>query len=184
MAELAQQHPVEYAWLPFELRPEPEPLPDLSGPNLERSRANWTQRVVPLAERYGVEMRFTTVKPRSRWAHEAAEFARDSGQFDAMREAIFRAYWVDGQDIGQAEVLAAAAASVGLEPDALRTALAAGLYTARVRELEMVAAQLGVRAVPTMVFGDTVAVQGAQPYAVLRQAYEEAEQQGAKPSAT
>jgi predicted DsbA family dithiol-disulfide isomerase len=124
-------------------------------------------------------MRFPPVKPRSRWAHEAAELARDRGQFDAMRLALFQAYFVANHDLGDMDVLADVARSVGLDGEELRAALREGRYTSRVRELETIAMQLGVRAVPTMIFGDAIAVQGAQPYSVLRQAYEAAEQHAA-----
>ena len=176
MAELGHQHDVEFVWLPFELRPEPEPLPDMTGPTLERFRQNWEKGAGRLAAAYGVEMSFPPIKPRSRWAHEAAEFARDRGQFDAMRTALFQAYFVANRDIGDQQVLAEVAQSVGLDGAELREALADGRYTPRVRELEAISGQIGVTAVPTMVFGDAVAVQGAQPYDVLRQAYQMAEQ--------
>ncbi len=172
MAELQRRHAVEVIWLPYELRPEPVPLPDMTGPALARFRASWERGVVPLAARYGVEMHFPPHKPRSRWAHEAAEFARDRGCFDAMRVALFRAYFVANRDLGDPEVLVDVATSVGLDGLELRAALAEGRYTARVRELEALSAQLGVQAVPTMIFGDAVVVEGAQPYSVLRQAYE------------
>ena len=179
MAELQRQHDVELAWLPYELRPEPEPLPDMTGPDLERYRANWERGVAPLAARSGVEMRFPPYKPRSRWAHEAAEFARDRGQFDALRLALFQAYFVDNRDLGDPEVLVDVATGLGLDGADLRAALAEGRYTGRVRQLESIALQLGVQAVPTMIFGDVVAVQGAQPYPVLRQAFEAAEREAA-----
>ena len=177
MAELQAKHDVSLHWLPYELRPEPEPLPEMDAPNLERFRANWERGVAPLAARYGVEMNFPQYKPRSRWAHEAAEFARDQDQFEAMRAALFRALFVANRDIGTVDVLADVATGIGLDAAALRSALADGLYTARVRELEQISWQLGVRAVPTVVFGDTVAVEGAQPYEVLKQAIEAAERE-------
>ncbi len=176
MAELGRQHDEELVWLPYELRPEPEPLPEMTGATLERFRQNWERGAGLLAREYGVEMRFPPIKPRSRWAHEAAELARDHGQFDAMRTALFQAYFVANRDIGQQDVLADVAASVGLDAAELRAALADGRYTARVRELESLSAQIGVTAVPTMIFADAVAVQGAQPYSVLRQAYEAAQE--------
>lgn len=172
MAELHRHHDVELVWLPFELRPAPAPLPDMAGADLARYQANWERGVAPLAERFGVTMRFPPIKPRSRWAHEAAEFARDRGQFDAMRTALFEAYFVANRDIGRPEVLGEVAASIGLDGAALRAALAEGQYTARVVDLEAVAHRLGVGAVPTVVFGDSLAVEGAQPYPVLRRAYE------------
>ena len=177
MAELQAKHDVSLHWLPYELRPEPEPLPEMDAPNLERFRANWERGVGPLAARNGVEMNFPTYKPRSRWAHEAAEFARDQEQFEPMRAALFRALFVANRNIGEIDVLADVAAGIGLDGAALRTALTDGRYTARVRELEQISWQLGVRAVPTMVFGDTIAVEGAQPYEVLQQAIETAERE-------
>ncbi len=177
MAELQAKHDVTLHWLPFELRPEPEPLPRMEGPDLERFRGNWERGVAPLAERYGVEMHFPPYKPRSRWAHEAAEFARDRGRFDAMRTALFQTFFVANRNLGEIDVLADTAASVGLDGAELRAALTEGRYTPRVVELEAISWQLGVRAVPTVVFGDTVAVEGAQPYEVLRRAIEVAERE-------
>jgi predicted DsbA family dithiol-disulfide isomerase len=179
LAELEQKHDIELVWLPYELRPEPEPLPDMSGPDRERFQANWERGVAPLAAHYGVEMHFPPYKPRSRWAHEAAEFARDQGKFDAMRQGLFQAFFVANRDLGDQDVLVDVAVGAGLDGEQLRAALAEGRFTARVRELETISGQLGVRAVPTIIFGEAVAVEGAQPYSVLRQAYEAAEQQAA-----
>jgi predicted DsbA family dithiol-disulfide isomerase len=180
LAELQAKHDVTLHWLPYELRPEPEPLPRMEGSDLERFRGNWERGVAPLAERYGLEMHFPPYKPRSRWAHEAAEFARDRDQFDAMRSALFQTFFVANRNIGEIEVLSDVAAGLGLDGQELRAALDEGRYTQRVRELEAISWQLGVRAVPTMVFGDTVAVEGAQPYEVLQRAIEVAEREAAE----
>jgi predicted DsbA family dithiol-disulfide isomerase len=170
LAELQEKHNVTLHWLPFELRPEPEPLPPTDPESLAQSREKFKSGAGLLAERYGVEMHPNSFKPRSRRAHEASEFARDQGQFEEMRHALFVAQWVDSRNIGDADVLADLASNIGLDGAALRAALEAGTYTERVKELEQICWQLGVQAVPTMIFGDTIAVQGAQPYDVLRQA--------------
>ncbi len=182
MAELQDRHAVEISWLPYELRPEPAPLPRIDGPEGERFREGWRRGVAPLAEQFGVEMRFPPFKPRSRRAHEAAELARERGLFEPMRVALFRAFFVDNRDLGEIDVLADVGASVGLDPAELRDALTAGRYTTRVVELEAVAAQLGISAVPTVLFGPLerpiLAVQGTQPYEVLRHALAQAENAG------
>ena len=182
MAELQQNHDVEIEWLPYELRPEPVPLPDVAGPDGDRFRQNWERGVAPLAAQFGVEMHFPPVKPRSRLAHEAAEFARDRGEFDAMRRAIFRAYFVENRDIGLPAVLAEVAREAGLDAARLRSALDSGQYTQRVADLEQVSRRLGVSAVPTIVIGG-LGVQGVRPYSVLRQVLEEAQQQAASAGA-
>ena len=174
MAELQRNHDVEVEWLPYELRPDPLPLPDVTGADGERYRANWARGVGPLAEQFGVEMNFPTVKPRSRLAHEAAEFAREQGRFEEMRQAIFRAYFVDNRDIGQLDALLEVGREVGLDPEALRGALEEGRYTERVMDLEGVSRRLGVQAVPTIVIGE-LGVEGVRPYEVLQRVLEEAE---------
>ena len=72
MAELEAKHDVAVEWLAFELRPEPAPLPDVTGPAGERFRQHWERGVAPMAARLGVEMHYPPFKSRSRQAHEAA----------------------------------------------------------------------------------------------------------------
>jgi predicted DsbA family dithiol-disulfide isomerase len=174
LAELRATHDVEIEWLAFELRPEPAPLPDITGPGGERFRQHWERGVGPMAAKLGVEMHFPPFKSRSRQAHEAAIYARDHDRFEEMRVALFRAFFVENRDIGEVDELVAIGASVGLSSDDLRAALVEGRYTDRVIEQEQLAAHVGISAVPTIVIGQ-VGVQGAQPYDVLRQVYEEAQ---------
>jgi predicted DsbA family dithiol-disulfide isomerase len=173
LAELQEKHDVEVEWLPYELRPEGIPLPDISGPEGERFRRGWQNGVAPLAERFGVEMHFPPYKPRSRLAHEAAEFARQQGRFEPLRRALFEAFFVRNLDIGQLDVLVEVGREVGLDPAELRQALTDGRFSQQVEELEAVSHRLGVRAVPTIVIGD-LGVEGVQPYEVLARVLEQA----------
>jgi predicted DsbA family dithiol-disulfide isomerase len=178
LAELAEKHDVTVDWLAFELRPEPVPLPDITGAEGERFRRSWDRGVGPMADRLGVEMHFPPFKARSRRAHEAAVYARAHDRFEEMRVALFRAFFVENRDIGDPEILVEIGVSVGLDADDLRTALIEGSYRDQVIAEERFAVEIGVSAVPTIVIGQ-VGVQGAQPYDVLRQAYEEARKRAA-----
>ena len=111
--------------------------------------------------------------------------ARERGLFESIRTALFRAFFVDNRDLGEIDVLADVGATVGLDPAELRDALEAERYTARVVELEGIAARFGISAVPTMVIGEptrpgALAVEGVRPYDVLRRALEEAERRAAR----
>lgn len=178
MAELAAKHDVTVDWLAFELRPEPVPLPDITGAEGERFRRNWERGVAPMADRLGVEMHFPPFKARSRRAHEAAIYARAHDRPEEMRVALFRAFFVENRDIGDRDILVEIGASIGLDADDLRAALAEGRCRDQVIAEERFAAEIGVSAVPTIVIGQ-VGVQGAQPYEVLRQVYEEARRRAA-----
>jgi predicted DsbA family dithiol-disulfide isomerase len=134
-------------WHAFELRPEPVPTLPPAG---EYLRTTWARSVYPMAKDRGMVLRLPPVQPRSRKAFEASEFARDHDRFDAMHHAIFKAFFEDGQDIGQVPVLAAIGAGVGLDAGALTAALEQDRYTDRVVRDESLARQLGVNAVPAL----------------------------------
>ena len=139
---------VEVVWRAFELRPDPVPTLDPAG---EYLRSTWARAVYPMAAERGVTLKLPPVQPRSRKAFEATAFAHDAGRGDAMREALFRAFFEEGRDIGRDDVLADIGRAVGLDGDTLAAALARGEHTARVLDDERAAARLGVNSVPLMV---------------------------------
>ena len=161
----AEQGDVTIVWRAFELRPEPVPTLDPGG---EYLRTAWRDSVYPLAERLGVLMRLPPVQPRTRLTHQAAHWARAGGRFDEMHAAIFRALFERGEDIGDAGVLAALAAGVGLDGGRLRAALASREFEAGVLEDERDAQELGVGGVPAFVADRRAALSGVQPAENLR----------------
>jgi predicted DsbA family dithiol-disulfide isomerase len=88
---------VEVDWRAYELRPDPIPTLDPDGDYLHRV---WNASVYPMAEALGMKLRLPPVQPRSRKALEAAEFSREKGLYDEMHNALFRAFFEDGRDIG------------------------------------------------------------------------------------
>jgi predicted DsbA family dithiol-disulfide isomerase len=173
LQRLAREHPgqLEIVWRAFELRPEPKPTLDPDG---EYLHTTWNRSVYPMAAERGMVLKLPPVQPRSRSAFEAAAFAATQGRFDAMHEALFRAFFEDGRDIGQHEVLCDIAAGVGLDPAQLGEALAEGRHTAAVLDDQKLALSLGVTGVPIMVLRPAgapweaaVALRGAVPYAAL-----------------
>lgn len=85
---------------------------------------------------------------------------------------LFEAHFAEGLDVADPWVLAELGAEVGLAD--VRTRLASNEASAEVREAIADARQMGVRAVPTFVFGERWGVQGAQPLPVLLDALERA----------
>ncbi len=119
------------------------------------------------AQEFGLPYRRSDRLSNSRLAIEAAEFARDAGRFDAFSRAVFRAYFGEGRDIGDAGVLRELAADVTLDPDALQEALTEGRYAGRREAAAAEARRLGFSGVPTFVFPQGQVVVGAQPLAVF-----------------
>ena len=67
-----------------------------------------------------------------------------------MHNALFRAFFEEGRDIGDEDVLLDGGGSVGLEREGLRVSLDEGRYTEKVVSDERLATRLGVDSVPTM----------------------------------
>ncbi len=101
----------------------------------------------------------------SRLSQELAKWAEKSGN-ELIHDALFRAYFARGEDIGQKEVLVRVAESVGLDADEARRVLDERTMSARVDEDWQFARRVGVTAVPTYVC-DGRAIMGAQPYELL-----------------
>lgn len=166
LERLAQEEGVELDYRAFELRPEPVPTLDPRGAYLTTT---WQRSVYPMAEQLGVPIRLPPVQPRSRLAFEGAEFARDHGRLAPYTRAVHEAFFQQGRDIGQAQVLSDMAAAVGLDRTPFAAALADHRHLDRVLEQEAEAAEAGVTAVPTTIIGPHV-LRGCVPYETLRSA--------------
>jgi predicted DsbA family dithiol-disulfide isomerase len=165
---------LDVVWHAFELRPEPRPTLDPAG---EYLRTTWERSVYPMARERGMNLKLPPVQPRSRKAMEAVAHAHSQGRSDAMHEAMFRAFFEEGQDIGQTDVLLDIGESVGLQRDALRKALEENAFAAQVTEDQRLARDFGISGVPVMVlreagapWQEAVALQGAVPYESMRAA--------------
>ncbi|MGO4570512.1 DsbA family oxidoreductase [Microvirga sp. 2TAF3] len=165
---------VDTDWRAFELRPAPNPTLDPDGEYLHRV---WNQSVYPMAEARGMVLRLPPVQPYSRKAHEAAAFARDTGRFDTLHHALFKAFFEDGRDIGDLHVLLEIGQSVGLDADDLRIALESGRYTQKVVEDERLAQEIGISGVPALIISggeQAYLISGAQPYEAVKSVIERA----------
>lgn len=138
----------------FELRPAPVPL--MRGLDAAKREA-WQRFILPRAEALGLPAREPQVFPRTRKAHEAALHARRLGLGTEMHDALFRAYFAEGRDIGRIDVLVEVGASLGIEASSLKVELDIDQYTDAVMAEERAAAAVGVTAVPAYV------VEGERP---------------------
>ncbi|HEY5638897.1 MAG TPA: DsbA family oxidoreductase [Dehalococcoidia bacterium] len=117
----------------------------------------------------GIEMKRPSLVPNTRKAHEATEFARDNGgDLWAVHRALFRAYFEEEQNIGDADVIVGVCEGVGIDSGALREALDAGRYREEIEKQMEWGRANGVTGVPTTIFNSRFAVVGAQDVALFR----------------
>ncbi len=170
--KLRKDYELEVDWKPFFLRPEtpPEGMP-VPAYILEKMK-DPNEPLKLRAAREGLKMVRGDRIPSTRRAHEAVEFARAHGKLEPLHAALLKRYWEEGQDLYSLEVLRGAATDAGLDPDQLVRALESGTYRAAVEQGVREAQEIGIGAVPTFIFNDAFAIQGAEEQPAFRAAME------------
>jgi len=107
-------------------------------------------------------------------AHRVAQAAKDAGLGNELEEAFFAAYFVEGKDLGNPEVLKQTAMAVGMSEEDIDKALTDEQYAQRVKEEINEAASLRISGVPFFVFDRKYGVSGAQPVEAFLQTLEAA----------
>ena len=102
----------------------------------------------------------------SRLAQELGSWADTQPGGDAIHDALYKAFFVDGLNIGDSEVLIEIAGSVGLSRSAARAVLEERSFEAAVDADWALSREIGVTGVPTFVAGG-YGVVGAQAYETL-----------------
>ena len=102
----------------------------------------------------------------SRRSQELGKWAEEQGRGERFHQAVFRAYFADGKNIGDSEVLAAIARSVGLSGRKAREVIESRDFQQAVDDDWNHSRRLGITAVPTFRLNTELLV-GAQPTAAL-----------------
>jgi predicted DsbA family dithiol-disulfide isomerase len=180
LAAFEHRDEVEVVWRSFELDPHaPRERDGSSAEHLARKygmtveQAEQTNaQMTALAAGEGLEYHLDRTRGGNSFdAHRLVHLAAEHGLQDAMQERLMRAYFTEGQAIGDPDTLARLATELGLDPAPLAEPDA---YADAVRVDEALAARIGIHGVPYFVLGRRYGVSGAQPSELLLQALEKA----------
>ena len=170
VAGLTDEIDVHIVFKPFQL--DPTALPGKAGPVLdayakkfggpERAR-QIIDHVTAVAAANGIQFRMDrALRANTLLAHRLLWFAQATDSQIALKERLLQAYFIDGLDIGDPEVLATCAADVGLDRDSVLAFLDSDDGLDEVRDEMRAAAEMEITAVPTFVFDGKWMVPGAQ----------------------
>jgi predicted DsbA family dithiol-disulfide isomerase len=165
-------------WNPFQLNP------DMAKEGVDRAQyrawkfgsaekaAALDARIVDAAAQVGLQFHPERIKrtPNTIDAHRLIWFAGQNGVQDATMEQVFRAYFIEAQDIGQHSVLADCAAAAGLDRARVMEFLAGSLADKEMRAADQAAREAGVSGVPSFFLDGYGLFSGAMPHDAMANA--------------
>lgn len=176
-------------WHPFQLNPDMPPEGVDRDEYVRRKfgaeRAGQVYgRITAVGREIGIPFDFAklTRQPNTLAAHSLIALAVDAGKQDAVVEAFFRAFFLEGKDLTSAETLAEVAVGAGLAEGDVKAFLGSAKARAHIEAEDKQARRIGVEGVPFFIFNRRLAISGAQEPEVLLEAMLEAEKEPA-PSA-
>ncbi len=163
---------VEIEWKSFQLDPDMEYVEGQSvheylgrrkgGTTADGKRMN--DGMAAIANEVGLHYDFDkAIINNTMMAHRLLHFAKTKGLQNELKERVFKAYYTEGENVGDVATLVKLATEVGLNADEARQVLESDAYEEDVRKDQYYAHQIGVQGVPFYVFNDKYAVSGAQP---------------------
>lgn len=169
---------VAVRWHPFQLNPDLPPdgtdrkaylEAKFGGP--ERAKEIYA-RVGAAGRNAGLNLNFDGIlkQPNTLAAHALIAYAQsvDDGRHgDAIAERLFSAYFVNGEFIGDVDVLVAIAVECGLDAEATRAVLTEPATLEQIAAQDASVRQQGITGVPFFVFNQKIALSGAQPPEVM-----------------
>ncbi|MBF9031521.1 thioredoxin domain-containing protein [Rhodobacterales bacterium HKCCE3408] len=169
--ESRPDHPFAIEWHPFQLNPDmPREGVDrkeyleakFGGPE---GAAKVYGRIAEHARAAGIEIDFDRIArtPNTLDAHRVIHWAGLEGRQTPVKVALMRAYFQEGRDIGDHEVLLDIAADRGLDREMIARLLDSDADLEDIRARDAHARERGVSGVPTFVIANQHVVQGAQP---------------------
>ncbi len=117
-----------------------------------------------VGESEGIAFRFDAIArtPNTVMSHRLLRFAEGHGCDGPLSEALFKAYFLDGQDIGDVAVLTAVAAEAGIDGEKARAFLESEELEQEILAEDQFARRLGIAGVPCFIVDGKYALSGAQ----------------------
>ena len=168
----------EIHWQPFQLNPDMGPEGQNLGEHLrekygitpEQSRQN-REHITAVGAEQGFTFRFTDAMRmvNTHDAHQLIHWAALDGRDTEVNQAFQKAYFTDGLDVSDRDVLIKLVSDLGFDADKARAILEDQRYDGAVREQIDVWRQQGINSVPAIIFERKYLVPGAAGVEQFRQ---------------
>ena len=168
--EAEPDHPFVIEWHPFQLNPD-MPMEGMDRREYLETKFGGKENAVRVygeidrhAREEGLEIDFGAIQrtPNTIDAHRLIHWAGIEGKQNAVVDALFKAYFRDGRDIGDTEVLCDLADGAGLDAAVIGKLLKTDEDVDIIRQRDAHSREMGVNSVPTFIVDNRHAVPGAQ----------------------
>lgn len=197
LSQFPHKDNVETEWMSYLLDPDiPETmdekvttleyLSERKGMSLEDVSA-MMKRITEMGKQNGADFNFEkTVVANTFKTHRILQLAKEKGLSEKAESRFFKAFFHEGKDLGDNDVLLEVGKEAGLSEDDVKLALEDEAYAYKVKQDVQEAHNIGLTGVPFFVFNRRYGISGAEPLEIftktLNQAYEEWERSNADSS--
>jgi predicted DsbA family dithiol-disulfide isomerase len=136
--------------------------------DIERNRENITARGAAVGFQFNMQKRGRIYNTFD--AHRLLHWAETEGKQEALKNALFSAYFTEGRNPSDHTVLIDVARQVGLDAKRAAAILESDEFAAEVREREKFYIDRGIQAVPSVIINDQHLIQGGQPAELFERA--------------
>ncbi len=163
--ELSKEFDLDIKWKGLEIHPE------FPSKGKKRSKTlkskSYADTIYAMADEDGIEIKLPGFATNSRLALEASEFAKTKDKFLDFHLALYKAYFVEGRNIGDVEIILDIGEKVGLNSIELKEILDNRKMFDKIENNKKDAEKNLILGVPTFVFGN-FPVHGSQSVQTMR----------------
>jgi predicted DsbA family dithiol-disulfide isomerase len=181
-AVAAEHHEVRVRWLPFQLNPT-MPKEGISRRGYRTKKfGSWQRsleldaRVIEVGKAEGITFAFDKIEktPNTLESHRLIWLAGKEGVQDVVVEALFRAYFTEGRDINNRQMLIDVVAEAGLDRASAEDVLNGDDGLEAMKEGEELSRRFRVDGVPFFIVNAKITLGGAQPPDAFLDAFRQA----------
>jgi predicted DsbA family dithiol-disulfide isomerase len=171
LSRLPENYEIDLNFLPFELNPD-TPKTGVDQKEYLANKFGGTERydqltghVTGVAATEGLKFNYAkqSVMPNTIDSHRLIQYAKRSGKQAAIKEALMKAYFVDGVDLSKMKNLVAIAVDNGLNGEEVEAFLSSDEGLNEVKQMEQMNYERGISGVPFYIINNKYGVSGAQP---------------------
>ena len=189
--DLSGRNDIAISWRPFQLNPDMPPE-GMTRDDYVRAKFGGGDRprqiyqaIAESGREAGIEFQFSKIKrtPNTVLSHRLVHWSAKQERQDEVVAELFRAYFEDGLDVGDLEILVECARRAGLDRELARKFLLSEEGRQEVVASDVYARRLGINGVPCFIVNRKYAVSGAQPPSAFVEVFNLAERDAATSTA-